>query len=164
MITFLINVVNNLRITPERFRIGVAQFSTIYKAEFYLNKYNDSDGVKSAIRNITQVQGGTYIGEALRNVMEFFNESKGSRIKRRVPQNLVLITDGASQDSVNKAADDLRRIQMNVFVIGIGDVSPPELNYIAGSPDRVFEVENFNSLDLKRELFINSLCDEKPSE
>lgn len=164
MITFLLNVVNNLRITPERFRIGVAQFSTSYQKEFYLNEYEDVDGVKSAIQRISQMKGKTFIGQALRNVVEFFQESKGSRKKRRVPQNLVLITDGVSSDKVNKAADDLRRNQINVFVIAIGAFSQSQLTYIAGSRDRLFTVHSFNYLNLATAPFVDSICDAPTSE
>lgn len=164
MIMFLLNIVNNLRITPEFIRIGVAQFSDSYQTEFFLNKYKDVDGVKSAIRQISQIEGSTYIGEALRKVVEFFQESKGSRKQRRVPQNLVLITDGVSADEVKTAADDLRRSQINVFVIGIGDYSKQQLSYIAGSQDRLFEVKDFSYLDLETAPFVDSFCGQQPSE
>ncbi|XP_048008437.1 collagen alpha-6(VI) chain isoform X1 [Megalobrama amblycephala] len=159
MITFLLNVMNKLRITPEHFRIGIAQFSSSYQKEFYLNEYEDVDGVKSAIQRIRQMKGNTLIGEALRNVVEFFQESKGSRKKSRVPQNLVLITDGVSADKVNKAAENLRRIQIKVFVIAIGAFSLPQLSYIAGSPDRLFTVQSFNHLKLATAPFVDSICD-----
>lgn len=158
MIEFLLNVVDKLRIAPELFRIGVAQFSDLYQKEFYLNEYEDANGVKSAIQQITQIKGGTTIGKALRNVVEFFEESKGSRRQSKVPQNLVLITDGASSDSVDEAANDLRRRQINVFVIGIGDVSMQQLSYIAGSQDRLFEVPNFSHLNLTTATFVDTLC------
>ncbi|KAL0171658.1 hypothetical protein M9458_031969, partial [Cirrhinus mrigala] len=132
MIGFLLNVVDQLRISPDLFRIGIAQFSSSYRKEFYLNEYNDAAGVKAAIGRITQIKEGTNIGEALHNVTEFFQESKGSRRQSGVPQNLVLITDGVSSDNVNEAADYLRRQRIPVYVIGIGDVSLPQLNYIAG--------------------------------
>lgn len=158
MIGFLLNVVDKLRVAPELFRIGVAQFSNLYQKEFYLNEYKDADGVKSAIQQITQIKEGTYIGKALRNVVEFFEESKGSRRQNNVPQNLVLITDGVSSDRVNEAADDLRRRQINVFVIGIGTVSKQQLSYIAGSQDRLFEVQNFNYLNVTTATFVDTLC------
>ncbi len=150
---------NRLRISPALFRIGIAQFSSSYQKEFYLNEHKDVEGVISAIRQIKQIKEGTKIGNALRNVAEFFEESKGSRTKSGIPQNLVLITDGISSDSVDEAAENLRRRQINVFVIGIGDdVSMSQLSYIAGSPDRIFRVQNFNYLNLTTATFVESLC------
>lgn len=159
MIAFLLNVMNRLRISPELFRIGIAQFSSSYQKEFYLNEHKDVEGVKLAIRQIKQIKEGTKIGNALRNVVEFFEESKGSRTKSSIPQNLVLITDGISSDSVDEAAENLRRRRINVFVIGIGDdVSMSQLSHIAGSPDRIFRVQNFDYLNLTTATFVDSLC------
>lgn len=163
MIAFLLNVMNRLRISPELFRIGIAQFSSSYQKEFYLNEHEDVEGVKSAIRQIKQIKEGTKIGNALLNVVEFFEESKGSRTKSGIPQNLVLITDGASSDSVDEAAEYLRRRRINVFAIGIGDdVSMSQLSQIAGSPDRIFRVENFNYLNLTTATFVDALCVPQP--
>nr|XP_017207020.1 collagen alpha-6(VI) chain [Danio rerio] len=158
VIAFLLNVVDKLRIGPELFRVGIAQFSSVYQKEFYMNEYKDADGVKSAIRRITQIKEGTLIGKALSNVVEFFQEDKGSRKQSGVPQNLVLITDGVSSDRVNEAADQLRNLGINVFAIGIGAVSLQQLSYIAGSPDRLFKVQNFNYLNLTTATFVDALC------
>lgn len=158
MIAFLLNVMDQLRIGPELFRVGIAQFSSTYQKEFYMNEYKDANGVKSAIQRITQIKEGTLIGRALRNVVEFFQEGKGSRKQSGVPQNLVLITDGVSLDRVNEAADDLRNLGINVFAIGIGAVSLQQLSYIAGSPDRLFKVQNFNYLNLTTATFVDALC------
>ncbi|KAA0703512.1 Collagen alpha-6(VI) chain [Triplophysa tibetana] len=163
MIAFLLDLVDKLRVTRDLFRIGVAQFSTGYLKEFYLNEHADAKGVKSAIQNITQKKGGTSIGLALRNVVEFFEESKGSRKQNGIPQNLVLITDGDSNDDVRAAADALRNMNINIFAIGIGDICMPELTYIAGSQDRLFLVENFDSLNLRTATFVDALCTDYPS-
>ncbi|KTF91476.1 hypothetical protein cypCar_00012955 [Cyprinus carpio] len=158
MIAFLLNVVDQLRISPELFRIGIAQFSSSYRKEFYLNEHKDLEGVKLAIRQIQQIKEGTKIGNALSSVVEFFEESKGSRTASGVPQNLVLITDGISSDSVNEAAEYLRRLRINVFVIGIGDVLMSQLSYIAGSLDRVFRVQDFSYLNMTTATFVEALC------
>lgn len=158
MISFLLGLVDKLRVRQDLFRIGIAQFSTQYQKEFYLNEYKDAKGVKSAIRQITQMQDGTKIGAALRNVVEFFQESKGSRKLNGIPQNLVLITDGASTDDVTAAADALRKMNIHIFVIGIGDISMQQLSYIAGSQDRLFMVPNFDHLNLTTETFVDAIC------
>lgn len=162
MIAFLLGLVDKLRVTQNLFKIGIAQFSTLYQKEFYLNEYEDAKGVKSAIQKITQMQEGTKIGAALRNVVEFFQEDKGSRKLNGVPQNLVLITDGASTDDVTAAADALRNMKINIFAIGIGDVSMQQLSYIAGSQDRLFMVQDFNHLNLTTETFVDAICNPVP--
>ncbi|XP_053084973.1 collagen alpha-6(VI) chain-like isoform X3 [Pangasianodon hypophthalmus] len=160
MIHFMLSLIDNLRIKRDLFRIGVAQFSSNYRKEFYLNEYDNEVDVKEAIEAIKQMKDGTNIGAALNQVQEFFHASKGSRIQDGISQNLLLITDGVSNDEVNDAADKLRAKGIEMFVIGIGDISVPQLNYIAGSPDRVFFVDNFDHLKLNRttQEVINSIC------
>lgn len=160
MIKFMLSLIDNLRIKQDLFRVGVAQFSSNYRKEFYLNAYNDEVDVKTAIQTIKQMKDGTNIGAALNQVQEFFHSSKGSRIQDGISQNLLLITDGESNDDVNDAADKLRGRGIEMFVIGIGNISVPQLNYIAGSPDRVYIVDNFDHLKLNRttQEVINSIC------
>ncbi|XP_060778334.1 collagen alpha-6(VI) chain-like isoform X3 [Neoarius graeffei] len=160
MINFMLSLTDNLRIRQDLFQVGVAQFSTDYRKEFYLNDYNNEMDVKHAIQAISQMNDGTLIGKALNRVQEFFHPSKGSRIQAGISQNLLLITDGESHDDVSDAADKLRSKGIEMFVIGIGDISVSQLKYIAGSPDRVFFVNNFDHLKLNRttQQVIDSIC------
>ncbi|KAL7886996.1 hypothetical protein AOLI_G00047170 [Acnodon oligacanthus] len=160
LINFILRLVDNLRIRGDLFRIGVAQFSVKYQKEFYLNEKTNTKDVKDAIRGIKQLYDGTYIGNALRNVHEFFETSKGSRINSDIPQNLLLITSGESLDSVKDAADSLRARHIGMFALGIGDVSLSQLNYITGSSDNVIVVDNFDSLKLNvtTQEVIDILC------
>ncbi|XP_060778327.1 collagen alpha-6(VI) chain-like isoform X2 [Neoarius graeffei] len=160
MINFMLSLIDNLRIGQDLFQVGVAQFSTDYRKEFYLNDYNNEMDVKHAIQAISQMKEGTLIGKALNRVQEFFHPSKGSRIQAGISQNLLLITDGESHDDVSDAADKLRSKGIEMFVIGIGDISVSQLKYIAGSPDRVFFVNNFDHLKLNRttQQVIDSIC------
>lgn len=160
MINFMLSLIDNLLVKEDIVRVGVAQFSSNYRKEFYLNEYYNEMDVKKAIQGIIQMKDGTKIGAALHEVQEFFHASKGSRIQDRISQNLLLITDGESNDDINDAADKLRAKGIEMFVIGIGDISVPQLNYIAGSPERVFFVDNFDHLKLNRttQEVINSIC------
>ncbi|KAK3552012.1 hypothetical protein QTP70_031601, partial [Hemibagrus guttatus] len=162
MINFMLSLIDNLRIKEYLFRVGVAQFSSNYRKEFYLNKYDNEQDVKRDIQSIMQMKEGTRIGAALREVQEFFHTSKGSRIKDGISQNLLLITDGESNDDVNDAADKLRAQGIEMFVIGIGDIKKEELGYIAGSAERLFFVDNFDHLRLNRttQQVISSICTE----
>ncbi|XP_036446136.1 LOW QUALITY PROTEIN: collagen alpha-6(VI) chain [Colossoma macropomum] len=150
MINFMLYLIDSLRIREDLFRVGVAQFSTAYQKEFYLNEKMNAKDVKDAIQGIGQLSEGTRIGNALLNVHEFFETSKGSRIQSGISQNLLLITDGKSKDSVKEPAVKLRARRIEMFVIGIGDVSQSQLNDIAGRSDRLFRVDSFDSLKLNR--------------
>ncbi|XP_026858408.2 collagen alpha-6(VI) chain isoform X1 [Electrophorus electricus] len=160
MKNFLLSLIDRLRIREDLFRIGVAQFSTAYRKEFYLNDYKDAEAIKKAIQNIKQMKDGTYIGAALTKVQEFFQADKGSRMQNGISQNLLLITDGESTDEVRDAAERLRAKGIGILAVGIGEVSQEQLLQIA--KDRVFLLSNFDHLKLNTttERVIDVLCEE----
>ncbi|XP_076827632.1 collagen alpha-6(VI) chain isoform X2 [Brachyhypopomus gauderio] len=165
MINFLLSLVDSLRIREDLFRIGIAQFSTGYRKEFYLNEFKDADAVKKAIQDIKQMKDGTYIGAALTKVQEFFQADKGSRLQSGISQNLLLITDGESTDEVQDAAEKLRAKGIGILAVGIGEISQEQLRQIA--KDRVFLLDNFDHLKLNTttQKVIDILCnDQEPPE
>ncbi|KAF5896160.1 collagen alpha-6(VI) chain-like, partial [Clarias magur] len=160
MMNFILSLIDNLRIKQDLFRVGVAQFSADYRKEFYLNEYNNTVDVKKAIRTIVQMKGGTDIAKALNKVQEFFQTSLGSRIQSGISQNLLFITDGQSENGIKKAVDRLRLMGIEIFVIGIGDINPKQLNYIAGSSKRLYTLDTFDHLKFNRttQQVINNIC------
>lgn len=145
-----INIVKMLEIAPDRWRVGVAQFSDKVLNHFYLDKYNNIAGVEQGIHDISQRKQGTNTWEALKIIGEYFTSEHGSRIKNGVPQNLLLITDGRANDKEDPSTlANLEAKNIKVFAIGIGhDINYHELFKIAGSKQRVF-YETFESLSLK---------------
>ncbi|XP_041843639.1 collagen alpha-6(VI) chain-like isoform X2 [Melanotaenia boesemani] len=164
MKTFTTNLVKSFKVSEDLVRIGVAQFSDTFKHEFYLNQFYTEDAVSKHILNIEQRGGGTRIGNALDSIREYFKASRGSRISAGISQNLVLITDGDSQDEVEEQADRLRALGIEMFAIGIGNVHDFQLLQIAGSQDRLFTVENFGSLEKIKEKVVSTICKSKPSQ
>ncbi|KAI4890693.1 hypothetical protein NFI96_033753 [Prochilodus magdalenae] len=164
MIQFMLNLIDSLRIREDLFRIGVAQFSSKYKKEFYLNEKKTAKDMKDSIKAIKQLKEGTEIGHALDQVREFFDTSKGSRINSGISQNLLLITDGQSNDKVENAADVLRAMSVEMLAVGIGDVSQDQLNYIAR--EKVFLLDTFDVLKLNITIqnLIDKICTITPSE
>ncbi|XP_053350352.1 collagen alpha-6(VI) chain-like [Clarias gariepinus] len=158
MISFMLSLIDNLRIKQDLFRVGVAQFSTHYKKEFYLNEYKNDMDVKTAIKAIKQMKEETKIGYALKQVQEFFHASRGSRIQDGISQNLLLITDGELHNDVKGPADQLRAKGIQIFVIKIGEITP--ILHIASSSDRVFYVDNFDCLKSKTQEVVDSICNQ----
>jgi len=114
---------------------------------------------------MTQVGGGTKIGLALTSIKEYFEASRGSRRSAKISQNLVLITDGDSQDDVEGPADELEALGIEMFAIGIGNVHDLELLQITGTPERLFTVRNFDSLKKVKEKVVKIVCESKePSD
>ncbi|XP_071387197.1 collagen alpha-6(VI) chain-like [Centroberyx affinis] len=159
---FATELVSSFKISEEFVRVGVAQFSSSPQKEFYLNQYYTEAEVNKHILDLTQLGGGTYIGKALDFIRDYFRASRGSRISAGISQNLVLITDGNSQDDVEDAADRLRALGIEVFAIGIGSVHDMQLLLITGTPERLLIVQNFGSLANIKQNVIDTICKTKP--
>ncbi|XP_077159547.1 collagen alpha-4(VI) chain-like isoform X2 [Paroedura picta] len=157
---FMMKIVDSLVIAQNKVRIGVVQYSSIPRKEFYLNEFYDETRVKKQIKSIVQLNSTTYTGKALHFVKGIFEPANGGRKNQGVPQTLIVMTDGCSKDPVNKAAVALREYGINIFTIGIGEnVSGSfELNQIAGSPKRVFRVNDFSELETITKTITEEVC------
>ncbi|KAJ8354331.1 hypothetical protein SKAU_G00218980 [Synaphobranchus kaupii] len=155
---FVSDLAGSFQVSQENVRIGMAQFSSVQEKHFYLNQYDNKMDVKEKIQAINQIGGGTYIGQALSFIQGFFKASTGSRIAQKVSQNLVVITDGESQDEVEHASEELRSMNINVFVIGVGRLYSQQLLQIAGSPERFFTAENFDGLEKIKKNVMDTTC------
>ncbi|XP_020842911.2 collagen alpha-4(VI) chain-like [Phascolarctos cinereus] len=166
MKTFMKQMVNSFTIGKEKVRIGVAQYSTDPKKEFYLNAFYSSAEVNKHVDKIIQLRSKTFTGKGLKFVKSFFEPANGSRKNLNVLQSLVVITDGMSTDSVVEAASDLRNEKINIFAIGIGVINLFELQVIAGDVKRVFVVGDFGQLGIIERKVVRELCEPQdiPSE
>ncbi|XP_059194900.1 collagen alpha-6(VI) chain-like [Centropristis striata] len=161
---FTTELVNSFKVSETLVRVGVAQFSSAFQKEFVLNKYYSEQAVNKHITDMVQLGGGTNIGLALDGIRSYFEASSGSRRSEGVSQNLVLITDGESQDDVEDAADRLRALGVEVFAIGIGDVHDLQLLQITRTPQRLFTVQNFGSLEKIKQKVLDTICKSKPPQ
>ena len=99
---FIINVVNQLEVRPDRVQIGLLQFAEDPKIEFYLNSYHSRQDVVDKISQL-RLTGGSVLntGAAMNYALaSMFQPSTGSRRKQGVQQVLVLITGGPANDEV----------------------------------------------------------------
>uniref|UniRef100_A0A4W6DQT3 VWFA domain-containing protein n=1 Tax=Lates calcarifer TaxID=8187 RepID=A0A4W6DQT3_LATCA len=146
MLNFTKELVKTLDVRKDFIRVGCAQFASAPHHEFYLSDYTEKKDVMSRIDSLSYIGGNTYLGEALKHIKDYFDASRGSRRSVGIPQNLVLISDGDSHDDVEEAADSLRALGIVVFAIAVGDVHDLQLLQIAGTPERLFTVQNFKGL------------------
>lgn len=157
---FMKNLVSSFDIKPDAVQVALAQFSHEPRKEFYLNEVSGEEDAKKRIDGIVQIHSTTNIGQALDFTRkEYFQASRGSRKEKGVSQNLILITDGASTDSVTAAAEALRAMDVELFVIGVGYVQRDQLIEIAGSESRVFPVHDFGVLNQIKTTLIQTVCD-----
>uniref|UniRef100_A0A3B3Z794 VWFA domain-containing protein n=1 Tax=Periophthalmus magnuspinnatus TaxID=409849 RepID=A0A3B3Z794_9GOBI len=147
MKNFTVELVQRFNISQDKVRVGLAQFSSTFQHQLYLNDLDSEKEVVKHILNLVQLGGGTNIGHALNSLQEYFTAKRGSRRDQEISQNLVLITDGDSQDAVEDAAARLRTMGVEIFVIGVGHVHKLELLQITKNPERLFTVNDFGSLE-----------------
>ncbi|XP_038617405.1 collagen alpha-6(VI) chain-like [Tachyglossus aculeatus] len=155
---FLIAVTNNLAIQPFKVQVGMAQFSHGYQEEFELTSFSDRLPLNDRINKTQKTGGGTSIGKALKKVRSYFKPDGGSRIKAGVPQILLLITDGQSQDEVASAAEELRRLGVEILAVGVGEFSMDQLLQITGNPDNVLTVGKFQDVKEVKKRVIRNIC------
>ncbi|XP_040213462.1 collagen alpha-3(VI) chain isoform X9 [Rana temporaria] len=145
---FLIDVINNLGISSEGARIGLAQFSDTPRTEFYLNTATSKSDLVNRLGQI-RIKGGNRlnIGSALQFVLRnHFTSGAGSRIDENIPQILVLLVAGKSSDNIQAATNDLIRSKVLTFCVGVGDADKEELDAIAFNPQLVYEMDDFRAL------------------
>ncbi|KAM9308136.1 collagen alpha-6(VI) chain-like [Gastrophryne carolinensis] len=162
---FIVSVVDDFDISPGRVHVGMAQYSDLYRLEFLPNNYTDKESIKDMITNISKLEGNTHIGKALSlTASEFFSQAANSRSKRGVPQILVVITDGESQDDVALPAQDLRSQGIATYAVGVGQVSETQLLQIAGSPWQRYAIANFTGLKNIKERVVTDICTPGPHD
>nr|DBA19948.1 TPA: hypothetical protein GDO54_015703 [Pyxicephalus adspersus] len=145
---FLINIINNLGISSEGTRVGLAQFSDTPRTEFYLNTLTSKSDLVNRLGQL-RIKGGDLVnvGSALQFVLRnHFTSSAGSRIEENVPQILVVLVAGKSSDNIQVAAKDLLRSRVLTFCVGVGDADKQELETIAFNPQLVYDLDDIRSL------------------
>ncbi|KAL3967670.1 splicing factor U2AF 35 kDa subunit [Sarotherodon galilaeus] len=140
-------------------QFSVSQFSTSPQVHFYFKEFSSSGSVKGDIDGIRQLGGYTYTAKAIRHVVNnVFTPQRRSR--QNVKKVLIVITDGESNDrhDLGNAAQLAENKNIVRFVIGVGNAftkpeAKKELHTIASSPSskHVFQVENFNALEIIRQ-------------
>lgn len=158
---FLRSVVLGLDISGDQVRVGLAQYNDNTFPAFQLNQYLLKSVVLEHIQNLPYRTGGTNTGAALEFIRtNYLTESAGSRAKDRVPQIVILVTDGESNDEAQEAADRLKEDGVVVYVVGINVQDVQELQKIASKPFEkfLFNTENFNILQDVSGSILQSLC------
>uniref|UniRef100_A0A3Q2VI40 Collagen, type XIV, alpha 1a n=1 Tax=Haplochromis burtoni TaxID=8153 RepID=A0A3Q2VI40_HAPBU len=100
------------------------------------------------------------LGRAIKHVKEsIFTSEAGAR--RGVPKVLVVLTDGRSQDDVNKVSKEMQVEGYIIFAIGFADADYGELVNIASKPsDRhVFFVDDLDAVKKIEEQLITFVCE-----
>lgn len=160
---FITEFLHTFRIGPQHVRVGVAKYADNPNVEFDLTTHPDAKSLEKAVKDITQVGGGTETGKALNFMSPIFDRAETSR-GQKVREYLVVITDGKSSDKVEAPAVKLRNQGVTIYAIGVKDADVTELQQIAGDTKRTFFVNNFDALKPIKDDIITGICSEDGKE
>ncbi|XP_041812046.1 collagen alpha-1(XIV) chain isoform X3 [Chelmon rostratus] len=161
IIRFLYSTTGALdQIGPGGTQVAIAQFSDDARTEFKLNSYSDKERLLDAINKISYKGGNTKTGRAIQHVKENIFTAEGG-VRRGIPNVLVVLTDGRSQDDVNKVSKEMQMEGYIVFAIGFADADYGELVSIASKPsDRhVFFVDDLDAFKKIEEKLVTFVCE-----
>ncbi|XP_078098464.1 collagen alpha-6(VI) chain-like [Mustelus asterias] len=152
MKNFILQVVNQLNVKANKYRIGLAQFSRDPQTEFLLNRFKTKEEVVNYLQNDYTFKGGPVLrtGRAITFLHStFFKESAGSRKGIKVPQFAIIVTAASSQDKVEKAAKALKDHGVLVISIGVGKANRKDLAAMAFLANHPFlvKVSDFAELE-----------------
>lgn len=138
-------------------RWALITFASDTKLEHSLTNTIKPDKIREVIEQTVYTTGGTASSLGLRMAAEeFVNNS------RQVPQNLVFLTDGMSQDENEtiKAAKEVNGAGYKTVSVGIGPaLRQSELLEIAGNNlDHVFNTDGFDDLLLLLHPVSTTVC------
>ncbi|XP_053554835.1 collagen alpha-3(VI) chain isoform X3 [Bombina bombina] len=145
---FILALVQNFNIGPNKVRVGLVQFSDDAISEFYLKTNLNKPALIQNIRRL-RLRGGSSlnIGKALEYVAKNqFVKSAGSRIEEGVPQHLVLLVGGKSQDDVRRSARLLGDAKVKSMAVASGNAVKSEIESIVSDPRFLFTIREFREL------------------
>uniref|UniRef100_A0A3Q3X3A8 VWFA domain-containing protein n=1 Tax=Mola mola TaxID=94237 RepID=A0A3Q3X3A8_MOLML len=156
---FLINVINQLDVRPDRVQIGLLQFAERTKVEFYLNNYSNRDDVVNKISQLSLIGGsvlntGAAMDFALRTM---FRPAYGSRRGQGIQQVLVVITGGPAQDEIKKIADKVALAGVLTFTVSSGQAEEALLRSVAFVPELAYHDASFSNIPAMAELIMPKL-------
>lgn len=137
---FVEQMVEKLTVGERKDQVSVVQYSNEPSVEFLLNTHKSQQSAADSLKTIRHKGGRSRnTGAALNYVKEnVFTPSSGSRRQQGVPQTLVLLTSGRSNDDVRKAAENLKEIGVMMFVVGIKNADILEMQSISQEASHAF--------------------------
>lgn len=151
---FVFQIISDLTVGPDAIRVSVAQFSDNVNVEFNFDVPSKIE-ILQKVRKM-RMKGGRLlnIGAALDYaIKDIFVRHAGSRIEEGVPQFLVLLVAGRSDDIVDESADTLKQTGVITFVIQTKTSDPVELERIVYAPQFILKADTLSQIgDIQPEI------------
>lgn len=153
---FVQGVVADLNVSANRDRVAVVQYSNTAETSFDLRRYSTEDDVLDAVRGLRHKGGYPHnIGAALQYVKDYiFTSDSGSRLHEGVPQILILLSGGRSEDDIRTPVRMLKEMGVISIAIGTTDADTLELQTISHEPNYAFSINDYEELPTaKQDVF-----------
>lgn len=159
---FITGIIESFQIGPSHVRIGLMKYSDNGTLIFDPAKYSDAARMVKDVQKIHHAGGGTNTGIALEAVGREIKKAKVTR-GYKVPEYLIVITDGESQDNVKVPAENVRAQGVTVYAVGVkGEnekgANQNELEEIAGVRENTFLITNFDTLTSLKDDIVRDIC------
>ncbi|XP_041936501.1 collagen alpha-3(VI) chain-like isoform X4 [Alosa sapidissima] len=144
---FILKVIQQLDLHPDRVRIALVQYAEKTKTEFSLNTHPNKESIVSAVRKLRQIGGragdlASAIDYVMRNELH-----AGAGVRPAVAsQHLVVLTGGRSVSDVSSKGAILKGARVNCIGVGAGAADTRQLTQIATTPQDVLKVTAFPNL------------------
>lgn len=161
VMVFISNLIDLFYTERDNLRIGLAHYATDVTDVFYLDTYKNRKDIIDAIGR-TEYKGGNKIntGAAIRHVQDVhFTKERGSRVDEGTPQILMVVTGGKSADDSKTAALGLKKRNVKIFAVGIGNTEN-ELENIASESTTVARSSTVQGLSELNEQILETLDDQ----
>lgn len=141
-------IIERLDVGRDTVRVALVLYHAEPEIKFYLNSHDSRSSVLEAVRALAFPAGDrANLGAALEEVEEsLLSESAGGRAEEGVPQMVVVISGGPSNDDTVAGDRALKRAGVVTFVVAVGNAPTAELQAVATDPTFVLSNADFRSL------------------
>ncbi|XP_026109723.1 collagen alpha-3(VI) chain-like, partial [Carassius auratus] len=142
-------------------RFGAITYSDNPQLEFTLKQYYSKNDIQRVISNLKASGGRRNTARALKYTLNYFDKIHGGRREEKVPQVLLLITDGKANDfnGLAKWLETLAESNVIFFAIGIQDADKTQLNQMVGYEGTVHYANTYNDLCGLQKQVAQELCE-----
>lgn len=114
---YIARMLYSLRISRQDTRVSMVTYASRPRLLFPFNRFSRPSRILSALRGVRLRRGPLRIGRALYHARRYLFRGRRQCGRKRV---LVMFVSARSRDRVERAARVLRRIGVELFVVGIG--------------------------------------------
>lgn len=155
---FISQVVQQLDVELNKYRIGLAQFSGIGKVEFLLNTYENKEEVLDHIQRSIAFTGGSLQNASAIEFLKktFLMNGAGSRLSEGTPQVVVIFTSSGSRNSIMEEAWVLEDMGVKVTLVDVEYFDKIEAT-VRESSSKVYQIYEVESIDPVQQNIVNNI-------